>query len=234
MRKYVVADIRGELSLLKMLLQKIGPNESDCIVFTGSYLGPGPDSKGVVEHLLELRKTLPNLSFLKGCYEYMFSSCIETQPAWETMELWGKMKGGEVFKSYSDENIVVMKTGNNGKPTPVKAEVSMRIPKSHIDFIENLHQWYEDDVYPYVVCHAGGHPVLMGGPLENEGQVVFSENGWWEQDGRMIPGKTVIFSHAPFKEPFRGKGKIGLDLGAGFGGKLCCFEMFEEKFTTVG
>lgn len=234
MRKYVIGDIRGELSLLNKLLQKIGPSNTDQLIFTGSYIGPGSDSKGVIDYLLHLNKDFPHMVFLKGCYEVMFGRCIETKPAWETMALWGKMGGDKVFKSYADDNIVVIKTGNNGKPTPMKAEVPMRIPVAHVNFMESLFQWFEDDIYPYVVCHSGGLPILFGGRLEHEEQTVFAEMGWWEQDERRIPNKTVIFSHYPFKEPFVRCGKIGLDLGAGLGGRLACYELFEEKFTIVG
>ena len=234
MKKYVIGDIRGEVNLLKSLIQKLGPTSDDQLIFTGSYLGPGSDSKGVIEYIIELQKKLPKMAFLKGCYEFMFGSCIETKPNYSTMELWGKMGGQKVFKSYSDENIVVMSVGSNGKPKPMQADVKLRIPASHLQFIENLHQWFEDDLYPYVVCHAGGHPLLYGGQLDNEEQVAFGESGWWEQEGRRIPGKTVIFSHAPFKVPFCKDGKIGIDCGAGIGGRLCSYEMFTQTFTIVG
>lgn len=238
MRKFVIADIRGEITLFKKLLQKIGPTETDQLIFTGSYLGPGSDSKAVVDLILSMMKKLPKMVFLCGCYEFMFQRCIEHKPNFDTMRLWGSMGGMKVFESYAaKEKIMIVQpayNNGNGKPKIVEAAMQMMIPETHIRFThEGLGHWFEDDTYPYVVTHSGGHPVLYGGAIDNEQQLVFAERDWWEQDGRRIPGKTVIFSHYPFPKPFQRAGKIGLDLGAGMGGKLCSFEMFSESFTTV-
>lgn len=236
-RRYMIGDIRGELSLLEKLMDKIGPVQGDFILFLGSYLGPGPDSKGVIDYILELKKKFPeNIACLGGCYEYMFNTCVQTNPDWSAMELWGRMGGGNVFRSYAaKESLMVMKVGNNGKPTPMKAGIAMAIPEPHIVFMEkDLHQWFQDDTFPYIGSHAGGHPGLCGGELQTPDQVYFSQADWWLDEKKFIPGKTVVFSHNPFKVPFRGKGKLGIDLGAGFGGKLGAFEMMGESITIVG
>ena len=230
MRRYIIADIRGDLFLLQKLIERIGPTYSDSLIFLGSYLGPGNESKGVVDYLINLRKTFPNMSFLKGCYEYMFGLCIESKPSWECQRLWGEMGGSRVFKSYADDQKLIAMTDAG----PRSVEIPLKIPASHIEFIAgDLFQWYEDDLFPIVACHAGGHPVLYGGKLETEQQIVFAENGWWKQEGRFIPDKTVVFSHVPFAHPFRGKGKLGIDLGAGIGGKLCAYEMVSDSFIIV-
>lgn len=234
MKKFVIGDIRGDLSLLKSLLDKISPLPTDQMIFTGSYMGPGANSKGVVDHLLHLNKTFPHMVFLRGCYEFMFEACVESRPTIQAMSLWGTMQGGKVFKSYNaSQKLIYIKPtlpeGFGHFSLPV--EIPLKIPASHIDFLQKLVHWYEYG--PYVVTHSGGHPVLFGRELLRPEETVFAEKDWWEQDGRMIPGKEVIFSHQPFREPFRRAGKIGIDLGAGFGGKLCAFELESEKFTMV-
>ena|ERR1700733_1294697 len=239
MRKFVVADIRGEINFLRNLIQHLGPTTSDQLIFTGSYLGPGPDSKAVVDYIIELHKTLPNIALLRGCYEYMFGFCVDEKPPIDILQAWAGMGGNQVFKSYAtNEKFMIMKPAPahaNGKPKMVEAEMALRIPASHLElFTHKMYHWFEDDIYPFVVTHSGGHPILFGGAMENEQQTVFAEENWWEQTGRRIPGKTVIFSHYPFKTPFCKDGKLGIDLGAGFGGKLCCFEMFSQQFYTFG
>lgn len=235
MRRFIIGDVRGEIGLLKKMMDKLGPCNADFVLFLGSYLGPGPDSKGVIEYLLDMYDRDLDVHFLKGCYEFMFKFCTETSPPWNVAKLWTEMGGKKVFNSYaSDRQLYILHTGSNGKPEPSKVEIPMVIPERHIRFIENLHQWFEDETFPIVACHAGGHPMLYGGKLDNEEQAMFGENGWWEQDWRQIPGKTVVFSHVPFKQPFLGKGKLGIDLGAGLGGKLCAYEMVSEQITIVG
>jgi len=246
MRKYIIGDIRGDLNLLQRLMDKIGPSNADLVIFLGSYLGPGPDSKGVVEYLLSLLDKDLNVHFLKGCYEYMFENCIGTSwsitkeiqgpPPWEMMELWGRMGGKRVFKSYAagDKPLYLLRTGANGRPVPSPVEIPMVIPERHIRFLQNLHQWFEDDTYPIIASHAGGHPSLYGRPLQNEEELVFGEKDWWKNDWKFIPDKTIIFSHVPEKEIFVGRGKVGIDLGAGLGGRLAAYEIVGSTITVVG
>lgn len=242
MRKYVVADVRGELTLLKKLFQKIGPNPDDTIVFTGSYLGPGLDSKGVVDFLIDAMRILPNLHLLRGCYEFYFEQVIETRPALEVQVLWAKMGGNRVFDSYSAKDKIVVAKPEIPNIKNVKElqpygeglqemEVQMNIPASHIIAFGQMHQWYEDDTFPYVVTHCGGHPSIrtLNTPLD----IIQGDRDWWLKEPLRVYGKEIIFSHVPFSKIYRQHGKFGLDLGAGFGGKLACFEMMEDKITTV-
>jgi serine/threonine protein phosphatase 1 len=46
-------------------------------------------------------------------------------------------------------------------------------------------------------------------------------------------GKTVIFGHTPFKEPFITKNKIGIDTGAVYNNKLTCIELPAQKFYSI-
>lgn len=238
MKRWIIGDVRGELTLLKKMIDKLGPTDSDLILFLGSYIGPGSDSQGTIQYVLELQDRLPGrVLCLRGCYEYIFKFVTAEGCDWSTAELWGRMGGHSVFKSYAshEKPLYVMQTGMNGdRPKPMKVEIPMIIPESHIRFMDGLHQWYEDDIFPYIGCHSGGHPGLFGGKLESEEQTVFPEEAWWKQEWRQIPGKTVVFSHTPFKLPFRGPGKLGIDLGAGVGGKLAAFEMMSEELTIVG
>ncbi|MDR2349230.1 MAG: hypothetical protein LBF41_01220, partial [Deltaproteobacteria bacterium] len=46
-------------------------------------------------------------------------------------------------------------------------------------------------------------------------------------------GKTVVFGHTPFREPFVFPGRVGLDTGAVFGGPLTCMELQSGRLITV-
>ena len=50
---YAVGDIHGELGKLDELLARLPLAEGDRLVFLGDYVDRGPDSKGVVDRLLE-------------------------------------------------------------------------------------------------------------------------------------------------------------------------------------
>jgi serine/threonine protein phosphatase 1 len=230
-RRFAIADVRGELNLLKKLMDKIAPTIDDSIVFLGSYLGPGSDSKGVLDYLIAFRKKLPNTIFLMGCYEWAFGHCISENPSLYHQKIWGDMNGGRVFKSYADDKKLIYMSG---KGTAL-AEIPLKIPEPHIRFMQETepNHWYEDGVFPFVLTHNGGHPTLYGRDLSRPEEIVFGENNWWLQDGRQIPNKTVVFSHVPFRQPFRRAGKLGIDLGAGFSGKLAAFDMMADSVVIV-
>jgi hypothetical protein len=225
MRKFVVGDIRGDFKLFQKMMDRLGPTSSDVVIFLGSYLGPGGNSKDCVDYALGLRTAMPStFLFLRGCYEYMFGRCIGTKPAESHLNLWKHMRGEKVFNSYCVPGPRLVSGGVEQLP--------LNVPASHLRFFEGeLHQWFEDELFPFVATHSGYHPSLYKDAKEE--YTVFSVNRWWENDNIRIPGKTIVFSHVPFKEPFLGKGKLGIDLGAGLGGKLAAWEAVSQQIITV-
>ena len=70
MSRYIaITDIHGELEKLNSVLSKIEFRDDDIIVFLGDYIDRGPDSKGVVERVLELGEK-HKCVYLIGSHEY--------------------------------------------------------------------------------------------------------------------------------------------------------------------
>jgi len=231
-RKFVVGDIRGEIGLMKKLLDKIQPTHQDTVLFLGSYIGPGKDSKATIECLLQLRQQMPGtFYFLRGCYEYVFGLYLSLGKKDRNIRrLWDSMGGRTVLSHYVPNGKPIRILGDHGSVQTL--DLPFVIPEQHLKFMENdLHLWYEDTVLPFVACHSGAHPVIFGKQMNNDA-AVFGVNRWWEGDLR-LPGKEIVFSHVPFREPFQRPGAIGIDLGAGLGGGLCSVEMFSKEFTIV-
>ena len=101
-------------------------------------------------------------------------------------------------------------------------------PVAHLDFYQNLMLYYETDEHIFV--HAGLRPGL---PLSEQSV----EDFLWIRDDFLDSeydfGKTVVFGHTPFKEPFIYPGRAGLDTGAVFGGPLTCLEVLEGRLISV-
>ncbi len=57
-RLLAVGDIHGCRNLLDDLLKEVAPDEGDRLVFLGDYVDRGPDSRGVIDRLLELQQQL--------------------------------------------------------------------------------------------------------------------------------------------------------------------------------
>ncbi len=69
-RVFAVGDIHGHPKTLKALLRKLDLAHGDTIVFLGDYLDRGPDSRGVISHLIKFKRQMikkgVNTVFLAG------------------------------------------------------------------------------------------------------------------------------------------------------------------------
>lgn len=232
MRKFVVGDIRGDIYLLEKLLDKIGPVAGDSVICLGSYLGPGGNSKATLDRCIGLLEAPATFVFLRGCYEFMFQRVTGTAVTLEDGKMWQQMGGAKVFEDYKSDGAIHIAKGS----TTELVNIELKIPEAHIRFMESLPQWWEDTDLPVVACHAGSHPGVFGlsSELAVEIETVMTAKGWWTDDKLRLPGRDIVFSHVPFKKPFIGKGKVGIDLGAGAGGKLCAYELYSQSFSIVG
>ena len=70
MSRYIaITDIHGELGKLESVLSKIEIRPDDIFVFMGDYIDRGPDSKGVVEKVLEIKEQFETVTLI-GSHEY--------------------------------------------------------------------------------------------------------------------------------------------------------------------
>ncbi len=73
---YVIGDVHGMYENLLKLLDRLPLKKTDEIVFLGDYIDRGPNSKGVVDLLMDLsndHKVIP----LKGNHEDMMLKCLK-------------------------------------------------------------------------------------------------------------------------------------------------------------
>ena len=69
-RILVVGDVHGQRDKLAVLLDRLGPDpEQDRLVFLGDYLDRGPQSRQVLDLLLEVAREHPRAVFLLGNHE---------------------------------------------------------------------------------------------------------------------------------------------------------------------
>jgi serine/threonine protein phosphatase 1 len=70
MRTLAIGDIHGCLAALDDLLAAVAPQPDDLLVFLGDYVDRGPDSRGVLDRLIELCRT-HRVVPLRGNHEMM-------------------------------------------------------------------------------------------------------------------------------------------------------------------
>ena len=219
-RLFVVGDIHGcrlELAaLLGFIRRKRGFNARDLLVFVGDYVDRGPDSRGVVQDLIDLRKEFPdNTVFLKGNHEDMFMAFLGFR---------GNMGGSY---TYNGGLQTLHDYGINEFCLPEECRAA--IPEEHMQFYQGLERLVVVDNYVFV--HAGVNPLRS---LEAQ----LEEDLYWIRD-EFIQNyhyfdKTIVFGHTPYRDVlFNLPYKIGLDTGAVYGNMLSCVELSKGEVFQV-
>lgn len=210
---FAIGDIHGCLLHLDKMMAKLDIDaQNDTLVFIGDYIDRGPDSKGVVDVVLDIRKRIKNVVCLTGNHEQMF------------LNYYREGRDEELFLHNGGLNTLISYgLVGTGKKHPT-------IPDNHMEFFTTLQPYYGMDDYIFV--HAGMRP---GIPLDRQAP---DDLLWIRYEFINSPydfGKIVVFGHTPlsFAAPLINKNKIGLDTGAVYGGKLSCVELPEMKIHQV-
>ncbi len=201
MPRYIaITDIHGELDKLNNLLSKLNTDKEDIFVFMGDYIDRGPDSKGVVDRIIE-QSNYNKCIYLIGSHEYALLHA-KTDDYYQF--LFDNYGGPATEKSYGSFN---------------------NIFKTHGNFFNSLKFYYLTDKYLFV--HAGINPNY---PLEEQDEVdlVYIRNPFIYSPHK-LPQK-IIFGHTEFEKPYISSDKIGIDLGCGKYRNAClCALILDNK-----
>jgi len=205
-RLFAIGDIHGCYDQLIMLMDKIQfrPN-FDTLVFMGDYIDRGPDSKKVVDYVIELRDKNPeNVILLKGNHEDMAMDPNKGN-MYDTWMMKGS-GGQKTIDSFGgDEFLCILAL----KP-----------------FVKSLKLWHETENHLFV--HAG---VPYGYPHPSNARaydVMWDRNGWW------FGKKHLIIGHIP-KMCVTTMGNLTyVDTGCVFGGVLTAYEVNTHEILTIG
>ncbi|MEM6776560.1 MAG: metallophosphoesterase family protein, partial [Planctomycetota bacterium] len=140
-RLIAIGDIHGCSAALASLLEALDPSPSDIVVTLGDYVDRGPDSKGVVDMLIELGTRAQLVPLMGNHEEMMLDVLAGDQPH----HGWLKYGGVETLESYGFDGTLDF------------------LPESHAQFFESLGDYYLTDEYFFT--HAAYDPGLA---LENQ------------------------------------------------------------------
>ena len=211
-KTYVIGDIHGCSQALADLLKIMEPIDADdTIVFIGDYIDRGPDSKGVIDIILNLRKKHSRIITLMGNHEFMFVNALKGIGVTDFLA----MGGDATFNSY-------------GIPLDSLQDIGTKIPREHLIFFQDLLLYWEDQDHIYV--HAGLQP---GVHLTQQSMdwLLWAREGFIDLTYNF--GKKVIYGHTPFDEPKTDDNKIGIDTGAVYGGHLTCLILPDMEFLSI-
>ncbi|WP_020472575.1 metallophosphoesterase family protein [Zavarzinella formosa] len=210
MRTLAIGDIHGCLTALDTLLGFIQLKSDDHLIFLGDYIDRGPDSKGVLDRMIQLRLT-GQVVTLRGNHELMMLGANEHRAA---LRSWLYCGGQEALDSYSTfEHQATLKD----------------IPSAHWHFLrQGCLDWYETDTHIFV--HANLHYDL---PMEHQETSYLQ---WEFLNPQMFKphfsGKTMICGHSEQRNgrPLVIPGAVGIDTYAYGDGWLTCLDVATGEY----
>lgn len=208
MRIFAIGDVHGCLDSLKEMYgwiqETIEPGDE--IVFLGDYIDRGPDSKRVVDFLIDKRQTSTNrIVCLLGNHEEMMLDAL-AHPNPQEFNGWALMMGRQTMDSYRNAGF-------------------SNIPADHLEFYKSLTLYYTKGKYVFV--HAGIDPNL---PLDVQTKNTMIWTRRYDgYNGDYNGGYTVIRGHTPKERIVVTRNQINIDTGAVFGGVLTCVILDTEN-----
>ncbi len=220
-RVYAVGDSHGCADLLRALHQEIledsaradaaGPRATRrVVVYLGDYVDRGPDSRGLLDLLIE--GPLPGFEaiHLLGNHEAFMLRFLDGE---NVVAIWMLNGAAATLRSYGLD--VAKLTGTADDMGGLRAALAPELPEAHRAFLDGLALSHVEG--DYFFAHAGVRP---GVPLE----VQHEEDLLWIREPFLVStadhGKVVVHGHTPTAEPAVRSNRIGIDTGACYGGKL--------------
>ena len=204
MRILAIGDIHGCSTALNTLLAAVDPGPEDQIVTLGDYVDRGPNSRGVLDLLLELHAG-GRLVALRGNHDVMM---LEARHDPEERRLWLACGGKQTLESY-------------GAKITEKGELK-GVLDSHLRFLEETCvDYYETATHFFV--HANAYHDI---PLAEQPTYMLH----WEKLGPTLPhmsGKVMVCGHTKQHsgEVLNRGHMVCLDTGAYAGGWLTCLDV---------
>lgn len=201
-RLIAIGDIHGHSLALKRLVEVLQPTERDAVVMLGDYVNRGPDSRGVIEILLELQKRCQLVPIL-GNHEEMM---LESRNSIHAENCWRHDGGDATLASYGNDLAIA------------------NIPEEHWAFLGACLPSYETKDFIFTHANYAWHS-----PIDKQSPTDLRWLSIEESKPRAhISGKTVILGHTP--GPIRDYGFCrAIDTGCGLGGVLTAMDVRSKQ-----
>jgi len=213
---FAIGDIHGCHRQLLMLLERIPlDRENDTLVFMGDYINRGPDSRLVIETLLELRAACAHTVFLMGNHEEM---------------LLQYALDGDIDRLRLLHEMGVEATLGSYNAAMRDLRTLSFLPGPHLEFLRSLDMSWETGDYLFV--HADAAPDTDSGRagkgLRTADQFLATRR--LAQGAPVHTSRLVIFGHSAFETPLVMRDRIGIDTGAVYGNMLTALELPAMRF----
>ncbi|MER8632251.1 MAG: serine/threonine protein phosphatase [Mesorhizobium sp.] len=218
-RLYAIGDVHGRLDLLAAMHRRIEselqwePVRDWRVIHLGDYVDRGPDSKGVIDFLIEARERDPRNLMLAGNHDIGFLDFLGTP---DPEGLFMRYGGVQTALSYGVS--LAADASWFGKTETLRrrhAALLEAMPPGHVDFLRSLPFSVTFD--DFFFCHAGIRP---GIPLEkqNPQDLIWIRDVFHDYTG-LFP-KIVVHGHTPVPEAEVMANRVNVDTLAWQSGML--------------
>ncbi len=168
MPTYVIGDIHGCLKTFNKLLEQISYSKEDTLYLLGDYIDRGPDSKGVMDRILELQGSGYTVHTLRGNHEQMM---MDAALDYSHLKMWLVNGGAEALESFGEVSIEDME------------------PK-YKQFLADTQFYFE--VGNYLLVHAGLN-LSIDDPFSDTDAMLWLRRKYTVR----FRDKTVVHGHTP-------------------------------------
>jgi serine/threonine protein phosphatase 1 len=211
MKRFVLGDPHGNhKALLQCFERSLFDYQKDRLIIVGDVVDGYPDVKECIEELLKVKDCI----LVLGNHDQW---ALNWMKYGATPELWTEQGGRNTIRSYGS---------------------LMKVPQSHIGFLERAPIFYEEDEMLFV--HGGLKPMTYA--KDNSENMLL-----WDRDladiiarrypttKKLTPYKKVFIGHSTTMmwkkyEPIHNYEIWNLDTGAGWGGKLTIMDIDTEQY----
>ncbi|WP_281981431.1 metallophosphoesterase [Thalassorhabdomicrobium marinisediminis] len=241
---YVLGDIHGQTGALDRALRLI---EADGgadrpLYFVGDLVDRGPDSRGVIQRIIDGQDAGRDWHCTLGNHDLMFAQFVLTgrvsHPEIKSGKTWlhHRLGGVHTLASYMSENELdhpewtswteAQEAGLDPSSASLRQALSdaarAAVPERHIDWITALPLMC-DAPDNHLIVHAGLRP---GRALakQTRSDLTWIRDGWLDYDGPL--DHRVVHGHTALDFPAHHGNRINTDGGAGYGRPLvpCAYE----------
>ncbi len=170
-RRFVVGDVHGcNKTLDKLLFEKLKIGFDDIIYFVGDLIDRGPDSKGVIDRIIDLKVDGYNIQSVMGNHEYMLMRSFKSEKKYKA---WQKNGAKSTLRSFNISHI-------------------NELDDKYVDFFLSMPLALVLD--EYIIVHAGLNCEVEN-PLNDKDSILWTRSE--EINLQKTDGKRVIAGHTP-------------------------------------
>lgn len=194
MRRFAISDIHGCCKTFRELVDnQLEIRLEDKLYVLGDYIDRGPDSKGVIDYILELRSEGYQVECLLGNHEEMLVNALEHS---HLSDIWLRNGGKATLRSFN-------------------AVAPIDIPQKYWDFISELK--YHIELDDYFLVHAGFN-FSNEDIFEDRHAMLWIRRWYNEIEPSRLNGKTIVHGHTPIspleiREHAENRPYIDIDAG---------------------